>query len=801
MKYTLSFFAGILFCLSTYAQAPEKMSYQAVVRDATNNLVVNTIIGMQSSILQGGANGTEVYVETQLPMTNENGLVSVEVGAGVAITGVFADIDWENGPYFIKTEFDLNGGTTYTIEGTSQLLSVPYALHAKTVEEKQELELSGNELSISDGNTITLPNSVGGNENKVWVILTGDISDAEADQKLANEIGESTRFLYVQNTSNLTTLDLSGISENELIELRISDNANLEQIIIPETKIVFSAFVISNNPELLNIEFQSLEAINTIGTIDNNPNLNQMSFEALTNAGGLFIAKNSGLSQMSFPVLESTGSLSILDNINLESVNFELLNNVSNLSFDSNNLISNLEFPSLTQAENITIQNSNISLDINLNNLELVNSFSFLNNELANLNADQINDIESLVFESNIIQDLNVKFSAANIIYLNGNDIEGSLLIENANELDEITITENSFDFFIMSSNAVLQDFNFESNITSDIDLSGNIEVSESFSIKDNAFGQGNFGGVSMTGTLDVMNNQYNSIAFPNLQYVSESIDITNNNGFGIISLDAIENIGEKLSISENEVESVSMQLLEKVGDEVDFLVSIDQGIFCTNNQNMTSFNLQSLNEVWQTFLCFDNVELVDLNVNNLTIIQNVEDDPSFLGVINNGLVSLDFPSLEYTDIIVIENNNDLNSIEINALNSCALVNISENSNVNTIIANALSSVTSINLSDNVNLSNIEFGALSEVVYADIFPYSTIGIYTFNYSDCSLPSNEVNEILNIFRSLLDANQLPIFSASGVSLLIDGQNPSAPPTGQGILDKNHLLANYVNVVTD
>src|SRR5690606_5012921 len=74
--------------------------------------------------------GPEVYIERQFPTTNTNGLASIEIGNGTVVNGDFIAIDWANGPYFIKTEIDLNGGSSYTITGTSQLLSVPYALYA-----------------------------------------------------------------------------------------------------------------------------------------------------------------------------------------------------------------------------------------------------------------------------------------------------------------------------------------------------------------------------------------------------------------------------------------------------------------------------------------------------------------------------------------------------------------------------------------------------------------------------------------------------------------------------------------------
>jgi uncharacterized protein (TIGR02145 family) len=134
MKKVFTFFAAVLLMASVFAQSPEKMSYQAVIRNSSDVLVTDTQVGMQISILQDTEDGSPVYVETQTPTTNANGLVSIEIGAGTVVSGDFSTIDWANGPYYIKTETDPAGSTDYTITGTSQLLSVPYALHAKTAE-------------------------------------------------------------------------------------------------------------------------------------------------------------------------------------------------------------------------------------------------------------------------------------------------------------------------------------------------------------------------------------------------------------------------------------------------------------------------------------------------------------------------------------------------------------------------------------------------------------------------------------------------------------------------------------------
>ncbi|MEO1030753.1 hypothetical protein [Winogradskyella sp.] len=132
----------------SFAQAPELMSYQALVRNADGDLLQDTSVGIQISILLNSDTGTAVYTETHTVNTNENGLVTLSIGSG-ATTDDFASIDWGNGTYYIKSETDPAGGSNYTITGTSQLLSVPYALHAKsvtTIEDETILE----DLPISE---------------------------------------------------------------------------------------------------------------------------------------------------------------------------------------------------------------------------------------------------------------------------------------------------------------------------------------------------------------------------------------------------------------------------------------------------------------------------------------------------------------------------------------------------------------------------------------------------------------------------------------------------------------------------
>ena len=182
MKKILLSITFLVLVMIAVAQSPEKISYQAVIRNSANTLLANTNVGVQVSILQGSATGTPVYVERHTATTNANGLVSLSIGAGTPVTGMFGTINWGSGTYFIKTETDPAGGINYSITGTSQLMSVPYALFAKNVQnnddadanpvnEIQSLSINGNQLSISDGNTVTLPSgggsAPGGNEGNI----------------------------------------------------------------------------------------------------------------------------------------------------------------------------------------------------------------------------------------------------------------------------------------------------------------------------------------------------------------------------------------------------------------------------------------------------------------------------------------------------------------------------------------------------------------------------------------------------------------------------------------------------------
>ena len=127
----------ILVCLLLFSgyssgQSPQYFKYQAVVRDASGNILPSQAVSFKISIIQTSPSGTVVYAERHAATTNEFGMVNLTIGGGTVLSGSFSSIDWGSGPYFLKVEFDPAGGTNYTVMGTSQLLSVPYALFAQT---------------------------------------------------------------------------------------------------------------------------------------------------------------------------------------------------------------------------------------------------------------------------------------------------------------------------------------------------------------------------------------------------------------------------------------------------------------------------------------------------------------------------------------------------------------------------------------------------------------------------------------------------------------------------------------------
>lgn len=159
MKKTCMISLLLFMAANAFGQVPQGINYQAVIRNNAGNVLSGQIVEIRIHIREGTITGNAVYTETHSTFTNTYGLVNLIIGEGSVMTGVFSAIDWGGNSHFVEIEADVTGGTNYQTIGAQQLMSVPYALYAEsTGQSYQTLSLNGDTLSISNGNSIILPN-------------------------------------------------------------------------------------------------------------------------------------------------------------------------------------------------------------------------------------------------------------------------------------------------------------------------------------------------------------------------------------------------------------------------------------------------------------------------------------------------------------------------------------------------------------------------------------------------------------------------------------------------------------------
>jgi len=234
MKKTILLIVSIIFyCFHSTAQVPQSFKYQAVARDASGEVIADQKVSFQISILQSSETGTSVYSETHVDSTNQFGLVTLEIGTGTT-TDDFTAIDWGNDAYFIQIEMDATGGTSYTLIGTSQLLSVPYALYAKSA--GNGFSGSYNDLtnkptlfdstwtSITEKPTTIEGYGITDAFNGTWVSLTGKpttiagygITDFDFTGVTTNDLLKFDGTKWTKFTPNYLTSEVDGSVTNEI---------------------------------------------------------------------------------------------------------------------------------------------------------------------------------------------------------------------------------------------------------------------------------------------------------------------------------------------------------------------------------------------------------------------------------------------------------------------------------------------------------------------------------------------------------------------------------------------------------
>jgi hypothetical protein len=187
-KIILSVAAILCMVYTLQAQVPQAINYQAVARTSQGLLIPDQQVSVRFSILEGSVNGTIVYQETTNATTNNFGLFTHGIGSGNPVTGTFAGINWGNGnTKFLKVEIAPQVNGTYTLQGTTQIMSVPFALYA----EKTRLLAGNNTINVTNGNTIS-GNYVAG----TGVTITGNIISSLGSSKWTND----TYGIFYENT-------------------------------------------------------------------------------------------------------------------------------------------------------------------------------------------------------------------------------------------------------------------------------------------------------------------------------------------------------------------------------------------------------------------------------------------------------------------------------------------------------------------------------------------------------------------------------------------------------------------------
>jgi hypothetical protein len=198
-----------LISFVTFAQVPQGISYQAIALNATGSPVVSASVGVRLSVLDNTATGTVLYTEAQTKTTNAQGLFSLVIGQGVPSIGTFSAINWGVNSKFLKVELDVAGGTSYVLVGTTQLLSVPYAMMAGGIKTQagQGITITSPngtpyQVTVNDSGQLSLPSSGSTSNYPNLLYMYGSFNSFNpATAQLLQIDGSSSRFGYKYLTS------------------------------------------------------------------------------------------------------------------------------------------------------------------------------------------------------------------------------------------------------------------------------------------------------------------------------------------------------------------------------------------------------------------------------------------------------------------------------------------------------------------------------------------------------------------------------------------------------------------------
>lgn len=429
MKRLLLALTLVLFTSISFAQSPEAIKYQAVARDVNGDVYANTNVSMRISVLETSTTGPAVYVETHSATSNDYGLINLEIGTGTPVTGTFAAIDWGSDLHYVKVEIDPAGGNNYEVMGTSQMLSVPYALYAESAGNTDDADSDPTNELITNAqlNGAGLEIEEAGNVQTVDLSSLINDNDANPGNELINNVSYQNDTITITEAGIDHVIDLTGLqdndsdSTNEIQDLQLSGNI----LTITDNS---SATAIDLSPYLDNTDQQSLSISNT-GTVFtvSIANGNSISFDVADNDNDPTNEIQS-LSKTGNQISLSNGGGTVTDDVDdadNDPANESLTNatlNATDLEITESGNLTTVDLSSLVDDADADPSNESVTnFVLNGNTLELTESGNLNTVDLSSLadaDADSTNEIQDLSLANDTLTITN-NASATDISLLN----------------------------------------------------------------------------------------------------------------------------------------------------------------------------------------------------------------------------------------------------------------------------------------------------------------------------------------------------------------------------------------------
>ncbi len=806
-------FCIALFNLAQAQTTPNAFNYSAVARNVAGQPIASATIGIQISILKTSTTGTVQYSENHFVSTDTFGFFNLTIGEGTIQSGSISTITWGTDIYYIKVGMDVTGGTNFLTMGTTQLMSVPYALHSKTADsivgvnskieldpvfnasvaknitakdtikwnsysnptnEFQTLSISNDTIYLSNGGFVKLPNVSGG---KTYIELFGDVTDAQADSITKADLGPNTQYIYITNTTKLTTIDLSALKA--LMELKVTGNEVLASMKTASLTKCTQRIEITDNPLLANIETNKLSYLGSI-QITNNSKLSALNFPVLKITANNITINQNGISSISFPVLTTLNKdLEIGNNASLTTASFPELKNFKGVfSIYENSLLSTLSAQSVTTASFINIRKNGLT-NLSLPGLTTLSGDVQIvdNASLSTLSANSLSTSKSIYIQNNGLT--NVNFSALTTIngamFIEGNASLSSLI---ANSLASVG-TGNNYSFYIKNNGLTSLNFPALTTLSGNLIIEGNTSLSSFTANSLNTVGAAYINGINNV-SINIKNNGLTSLNLTALTTLSGSLNIENNTLLTSLSVNSLSSVGYggngnvSISIIKNGFTSLNFPALATLSGGLSIYENNSLNTLSSNsltsarsiiivNNGLTSISFPSLTSISEGLNIQQNAALTTLTVSSLNYV-GLAYGGSIIVRDNNGLTTLNFPALKTLDAeLTITNNTSLKTLNISALNKIPSFNSFQNNLSNIIWANQINSWNGIRLYEN-----------------------------------NLPSSEINELLSL---IVSAGQSSHTGLGTGDINLQDQKPVAPPTGQGINNKSTIQGWGFIVYTD